>query len=560
MLVPLLLLCSASTSAASCEGYDCLKQYVDKDDGFYKYEDTGYQFTGVTKHGLYTAFFLNVTSQKWLSEEVLNRPVWWHILMVILPEKVKYPDTGFVWVTGDSNEGTYNTTSGAGFPTPTDEDVLVAASVATATGTIGSSLFQIPNAQIVFKADPTQKRRGEDAIIAWTWASFCNPRSPAEAAAHDELPLRLPMTKAVVKAMDAMTDFTRKKMGGTGVTQFGVAGASKRGWTTWTTAAVDKRVFAAMPVVMDELNFLPNIHHHYEAYGGWSFALTDYYDLNFTQNLDTPEAEALFKIVDPYWYPPETLAMPKLVINSGMDEFFLPDDTRFWWQNMTGPKHFLMIPNAEHSEATGILEILPAVSTFLEASIPVGSRSHLAAEDTIVSTPEFTQEISADGTSITVVMDKNNAVPPHEVTMWHATTCDSKRRDFRIVNKYTNVNESCAPCGQQVAGLPFGATCTNLKILWSKTVLSEDAPNTGRYIARRTAETDGRWTAFFIDVTFDSKAISSTTATATANDEQDYGWPIGHDGYFEFTSEVSIIPQTFPFPPCKGDACRGQLL
>jgi PhoPQ-activated pathogenicity-related protein len=24
----------------------------------------------------------------------------------------------------------------------------------------------------------------------------------------------------------------------------------KRGWTTWTTAAVDKRVFAALPIVM----------------------------------------------------------------------------------------------------------------------------------------------------------------------------------------------------------------------------------------------------------------------------------------------------------------------
>ena len=33
-----------------------------------------------------------------------------------------------------------------------------------------------------------------------------------------------------------------------------VAGASKRGWTTWTTMAVDKRVFAAIPIVMDILS------------------------------------------------------------------------------------------------------------------------------------------------------------------------------------------------------------------------------------------------------------------------------------------------------------------
>ena len=34
-----------------------------------------------------------------------------------------------------------------------------------------------------------------------------------------------------------------------------IGGESKRGWTTWTTAAVDKRVFAAMPIVMDMLDF-----------------------------------------------------------------------------------------------------------------------------------------------------------------------------------------------------------------------------------------------------------------------------------------------------------------
>jgi hypothetical protein len=31
---------------------------------------------------------------------------------------------------------------------------------------------------------------------------------------------------------------------------FFLAGASKRGWTTWTTAAVDTRVVAAVPIVM----------------------------------------------------------------------------------------------------------------------------------------------------------------------------------------------------------------------------------------------------------------------------------------------------------------------
>lgn len=31
---------------------------------------------------------------------------------------------------------------------------------------------------------------------------------------------------------------------------------TQRGWTTWLTGAVDKRVVAIVPVVMDELNFV----------------------------------------------------------------------------------------------------------------------------------------------------------------------------------------------------------------------------------------------------------------------------------------------------------------
>ena len=65
-------------------------------------------------------------------------------------------------------------------------------------------------------------------------------------------------------------------------TQFIVAGASKRGWTTWTVGAVDPRVMGIVPVVMDELNFVENIKHHYRSYGGWSFAFDDFWTLNIT--------------------------------------------------------------------------------------------------------------------------------------------------------------------------------------------------------------------------------------------------------------------------------------
>lgn len=29
---------------------------------------------------------------------------------------------------------------------------------------------------------------------------------------------------------------------------------------------------------------------------------------------------------------------------------------------------------------------------------------------------------------------------------------------------------------------------------------------------------------------------------------------------FKYNTQVQIVPETFPFPPCKGSACKGKLL
>ena len=86
--------------------------------------------------------------------------------------------------------------------------------------------------------------------------------------------LNLPMTKAGVRALDTITAFlthitapTRSWDLRLDPTDFIVSGVSKRGWTTWLVGAVDPRVIAIVPVMMDELNFVENIKHHYRAYG-----------------------------------------------------------------------------------------------------------------------------------------------------------------------------------------------------------------------------------------------------------------------------------------------------
>src|SRR5690625_6463881 len=96
---------------------------------------------------------------------------------------------------------------------------------------------------------------------------------------------RLPMTRAVVQAMDIVTEYTRLKAGPE-IENFVVSGASKRGWTAWTTAIFDDRVIAVAPAVIDLLNITPSFLHHWRALGEWSPAIADYSRENIMEWLD----------------------------------------------------------------------------------------------------------------------------------------------------------------------------------------------------------------------------------------------------------------------------------
>ena len=50
--------------------------------------------------GGWTGYFLNFTSQQWLSSEQVSRPEWWHIMVVIVPEILISKDTTILWLTG----------------------------------------------------------------------------------------------------------------------------------------------------------------------------------------------------------------------------------------------------------------------------------------------------------------------------------------------------------------------------------------------------------------------------------------------------------------------------
>ena len=77
-----------------------------------------------------------------------------------------------------------------------------------------------------------------------------------------------------------------------------------------------------MPIVMDMLNFQTNVLHMYQAYGGWTFAFTDYYAENITAVI----CDVHLVLVDDDWW---------LMIDDWwlIGDWWLIDDR--WWVMMT---------------------------------------------------------------------------------------------------------------------------------------------------------------------------------------------------------------------------------
>ena len=68
--------------------------------------------------------------------------MWWHILVVVVPHNLRITDMATLWVTDGSNNDDFMPDLGAQF----DYNLLIAADIATASGTIVANLYQIPNA------------------------------------------------------------------------------------------------------------------------------------------------------------------------------------------------------------------------------------------------------------------------------------------------------------------------------------------------------------------------------------------------------------------------------
>lgn len=337
-----------------------------------------------------TAYVLEMVSQQWLTDKEVDKPIWKHWVTIIKPDEVS-SKTGLLFITGGANDKPA--------PQKADQNLI---QVATGTKSVVTELRMVPNQPLVFAGET--RGRLEDSLIAYTWDKYLR-------SGDEKWPARLPMTKSAVRAMDTVTAFlSSEDAGKVTIDRFVVAGASKRGWTTWATAAVDKRVVAIVPIVIDMLNVVPSFKHHFGAYGFWAPAVGDYLEMGIMDWQDTPEYAALMKIEEPFEYR-DRLTMPKLLINSAGDQFFLPDSAQFYWKELLGPNYIRYVPNSDHS-----LKNTDALASLLSFHDAIIHHKKL---------PELSWDLPQPGVIKVVTKTK-----PSKVKLWQAH--NPKARDFRL--------------------------------------------------------------------------------------------------------------------------------
>lgn len=305
------------------------------------------------------------------------------------------------------------------------------------------------------------------------------------------------MVKSAVKAMDTIQDFAFSLRGVPPIFNFIVSGASKRGWVTWLAGAVDRRVTAIIPVVMPIQNMLPNLHSIFRCYGEWGFAFGDYVSQGVTRRITDPAFRAITEIEDPINYN-RFIDMPKLMIIGTKDEFFVPDEPKFFFDQLIGEKHIVAVPNGNH----------PAINSRSTQPEPFFYLSNTSAAfinqiTTRQIRPTYRYKLTYSNDTAQVEFWTIIGTPA-QVRLWQGTPPKTNQRDFRFF------------------------TGTELQFYqFTSTVLSP--VSRGYYRARVTKPAAG-WTGFFIDAQYRTGILQKDN--------------------FLVTTEVNIVPDRYPFRPC----------
>lgn len=444
-ILPLLLALLLPATAVA----GLLEDYVQRPDPAFHWELRHEQRGLLARH-----FQFHLVSQQWLDETLVDRPLWTHEVRMSLPRLCslnrKRQRTAILLVSGGKNP---RTPDAAARPLPPE-----AALIARAFCRPVIEVRQVPNQPLYFSGDG--KRRREDALLAYSLDRYLR-HEPGDWPAHAA------MVKAVVRAMDAMQAFSRERRDIPDLEGFVLIGTSKRGWTSWLTAAVDPRVRAIVPVSIDMLNLADQFPRHFAAYGDYAPALRDYREFDIGCRTDSARGQELLAVIDPYHYR-ERLTLPKLLINSAGDEFFLSDSSQHYFHALPGRKNRLRYTvNSDHRQQ-GIdrLDLLLQARNWVD-DVLAGRR-----------TPTLDWERDAQGQ---LVIRSN--LPARTVRLWQAH--NPSARDFRL---------------------------ETLGAVWTAQDITPDAD--GHYRVRLTAPAQG-WQAVLVEAVYGGRQASRQQVVTT---------------------------------------------
>ena len=343
-----------------------------------------------------------LNSQSWTLQGEVSPGDWQHEVDIYIPDVAKEKNALVVINSGSNDDG-------SGHPVaPTNFSQEQLSQIAIATKTIVISVSNVPNQKLTYQGVTTPL--AEDNSVAYSWKLFIgNTKKYQNASLH------IPMSASVSQVLR----LAKKELASQNITKFIVTGASKRGWAAWLTALSDPDVVAIVPFAMDLLSTQESLKHMYRSYGNnWPVAFHPYYQQEIDKHIDTNEFSNLMTLEDPLFYLStdrhNRLEIEKYIINASGDDFYVPDNSRFYYDKLPGPKSLRVVANSTHN---GILSVtVPSLITFI-------NRYQVQKK-----LPEITEVIAGkDNKSRTVKVSFSEK--PSQILQWTAQNPDA--RDFR---------------------------------------------------------------------------------------------------------------------------------
>ena len=256
---------------------------------------------------------------------------WQNHLMIIRPPIV-LSTVAVIFITGDYKY--------------TQEELSIFRLLALQNKAYVAVLFDIPN-------QPLFGGLREDWLLSYSFSQFIE-------TGDYSWPALLPMVKSTVVSMNLLDDYIKNM--GDKIEGFILTGGSKRGWTTWLTAAMDKRVKGIVPIAFDNLNIAEQMQHQLSFWGSFSPSIREYVERGILDDLDNPVKRDLLQYIDPFTYRMD-LEVPKLIVVGTNDPYWPIDASKLYVDNLPGYFSMVYAPNAGHG--TEIFRVTQAISSMI---------------------------------------------------------------------------------------------------------------------------------------------------------------------------------------------------